>query len=330
MPALPTHACEANDFGSIVWPSTPLDADTYVGVPAMVEHAPKQVGIVAQRNDGHFVSTAQTAADSETLRPWRPEGGVMPANSNASSVMTRFIPVDKPFVSLSAVDTTGNLWRSVRSGTDFLTAWERVWEGAGLVGTPKTVQWRNSGSWLTVSRTAAGGFAGWHEGVGDFPYPPKYMDIGLSDSTGRFALTGNGGAALLYVRDSAGAIQRKSVYFNPRDGELQISAWQKHGGDGVTFAGAPSATLLPDGRSVVTARGTDGKIYASVSSGPWEPVSALTYTGDPTVFPYTKDGVATWAVVTYNQDYQVNAFTPVTTTAAKSTSTVFERHVLKH
>ena len=332
------HQPDPNLFSSIVWPAPPITTDTYAGVPGLVTHGPGQVGIVAQRNDGHFTSTAQSAPDSETLQAWRPEGGIMSANATAVSMTMEHI-VGKPVVrSLNAVDSSGALWRSTVGAPTYFSSWTREWSGS-LVGTPLTVPWYWSTS-LTVARTSTGGFAGWTEGFADFPQPPKQFTFDDIASTGRFSMINVGDTAHLFVRNTTGAIFTREIGFSTKTtpAGVYFSDWTRVGGDQVSFAGSPSAIALPNGDIKVAARGTDGRLFVSTaewvtnhSFTAWEPVSNYTFAGDPTTFTYTNQAGPAWAVISYTEDYQVNAFTPGSS-AQRTTTAIpdgFVRHILK-
>jgi hypothetical protein len=329
------HQRDVNNFGSTVWPALQLTSDRFVGTPAVIPFGTNQAAIIAQRNDGHFMSAYQSTPEAEVLSALRPEGGVM--TGDATAVMRPYpwiVQPDSPIPAVLVVDSDGSLWRSSRSAKEFLDPWERV-TSQGMTGTPAISEWVPTTT-LTVARTASGGVVGWTEGVSDFPAPPKVIDIGGTGLTGR--ITNLGGQ--IFARNSSGEIQTTNINWDRRQGKLVIDPWSKVGGDEVSFAGSPSALTLDSGETVVAARATDGYLYTSSQATfqdpftPWKKRSAFQVAADPTAFKYTNAAGATWAFVSYTQDYQLYTFTPPAgsgsgTAKAIAADDLFEAHLIK-
>lgn len=282
---------DPNALNSVTWSVISDLSQAFTGQPGLAEQSDGNMQVVGHSTDSNVSVDTETAKQPvPTWGPWAQVGGSMTSRPAIARLG------DGRSV-IFAIDADGQLWALPQDTLNGpYTAWQPLGD-ADLVGAPTVVPVGTAIQVFALDSAGAvktasydGSLSGW-------------TSLGGTGLTGSPAAVVYPGLRLrVFIRAADGSVQTKIQDVSG----AWPAAWDTI--SGFTAAGPPAAILDPvTGKTEVVARGTDSTIYHAEEtiqgSGTWsiwiaEPQTIGNAETDPTVFPFTNDNGAGWALVT--------------------------------
>jgi hypothetical protein len=310
------HQPDASDFGGTAWTAI-HGSDAFTGTPGLVEGADNKVDITLHNVNSRFAGRVQAAPGSTQVSPVvLDRGGLMASGS----VSTKNLSNNK--IVMFAVDGSGALWAKAE-GTGGLLAWQK-YPSPVLSGVPAVGPGPGSTT-MVLARDTAGTYwaAKWNGSE-----LSAFSSLGGTGFVGKASIVRYPGDMLrVFAKDATGHLvtQKQTAPGTAFPGTWQTIAPTQ------TWPGSPGAIMSPaSGLIEILVRGADGKSYfaqeIAQGSGTWGvfkdmlPLVNERYAPDPAPFTYTADGVSSWALATYTQDFQPRVITARSVSEAKAGS----------